>query len=114
MTPTAFVAAHGDPKSWTPTEIEAYENVAGIHHHRVTLTKDAVTLYDIGTNTVSNRVSHREGEADLEFARELGDTLQEYDTTDRHGRPLRVVLQLVREMYGTTDADPGAVYEFAS
>jgi hypothetical protein len=76
--------------------------------HPVTLTKDAVTLYDLHTDQARN-LSLRDGEEDLILARELGDSLREYDTTDRNGRPLRVVLQLPAD-----HEDPAGIYEFAS
>jgi hypothetical protein len=60
----------------------------------ITLTKDAVTLYDIETNTVWRTMSVWEGEQDVAICYELGDTVQEYDTTDRDGNPLRVILQI--------------------
>jgi hypothetical protein len=76
-----------------------------------TLTKDAVTLYDIQTNTVWDRMSHRDAEAELSAGRDAGDVHQEYDTTDRHGRPLRVVLQVYAVSYDD-HPDLGGVYEF--
>ncbi len=59
-----------------------------------TLTKDAVALYDIETRTVWRTMSVRDGEQDVATCYELGDTVQEYDTTDREGTPLRVILQI--------------------
>ncbi|MEV7140755.1 hypothetical protein [Streptomyces tauricus] len=76
-----------------------------------TLTKDAVTLYDIDTRTVWHRMSVRDGERDVRISRDLGDIVQEYATTDRDGRPLRIVLQISTAWeYG--EPDPGGVYEF--
>ncbi|MFC4471482.1 hypothetical protein ACFPH6_44540 [Streptomyces xiangluensis] len=79
----------------------------------VTLTKDAVTLYD--TNTMWGRMSHRYAEGDLAAARDLGDTLQEYDTSDRRGNPLRVVLHIPDPdgMDSQSPNDGGGVYVFA-
>ena len=78
----------------------------------VTLTKTAVTLHDIETNTVWRRMDHSAGEHELALCRSLGDTIQEYETTDRDGNPLRVVLQIdaPREY---AEPDQGGVYEFA-
>jgi hypothetical protein len=77
-----------------------------------TLTKDTVTLYDIETRTIWRRMDHRRGEYELDLCRDLGDTLQEYETTDRHGNPLRVVLQHdAPSEY--RESDQGGVYEFA-
>ncbi|MCI3246327.1 hypothetical protein [Streptomyces spinosisporus] len=77
----------------------------------LTLTKDAVTLYDIQTNTTWEQMSHRDAERDLAACRRLGDTLQEYDTTDRAGNPLRVILQIGANDY-YSGPDMGGVYEF--
>jgi predicted DNA-binding transcriptional regulator YafY len=79
----------------------------------VTLTKTAVTLHDIQTGTVWRRMSHRDGEYEIRLCYGLGDTVQEYDTTDRAGNPLRVVLQFdATGPYAGTDQ--GGIYEFAS
>ena len=78
----------------------------------VTLTKDAVTLYDIEINDVWERMSHAEAQRDLNASSEVGDTVQEYDTTDRDGNPLRVVLQIGSANYDGCP-DMGGVYEFA-
>ena len=77
----------------------------------VRLTKDAVTLHDIETNTVWRRMSVRDGVRDVQFCYELGDTVQEYDTTDRDGNRLRIVFQIdaPREY---AKPDMGGVYEF--
>ena len=79
-----------------------------------TLTKDAVTLYDIQTNSAWSLMSHRDAEADLDFSRELGDTIQEYDTTDRDGNPLRIVYQRAADtgLDSEYSLDTGGVYEF--
>jgi hypothetical protein len=53
-----------------------------------------VTLYDIETNTVWRRMSLHDGEHEITVCRGLDDILQEYDTSDRRGNPLRVVLQI--------------------
>ena len=58
------------------------------------LTKDAVTLYDIETSTVWRTMSARDGEHEVDLCYGLGDTVQEYDTTDRAGNPPRVVFQI--------------------
>jgi len=80
----------------------------------VTLTKDAVTQYDIATNpqaaTVYRTMDVREAEAHVRCAIELGDTISEYGTTDRTGRPLRVVLHICASIDGREDL--GGVYEF--
>lgn len=79
----------------------------------VTLTKTAVTQYDIATNpqgaTNWATMDAREAHAHIRCAHELGDTIQDYATTDRQGRPLRVVLHICT----STDRDDlGGVYEF--
>lgn len=76
--------------------------------HPVMLTKHTMTLYDLTTRRVWNRLTHRQSEADVALARELGDRVQEYTTRDRDGRPLRVVLQAAHDI-----PDTGGVYEFA-
>lgn len=77
----------------------------------ITFTKTAVTVYDIASNTAWSRISHRTAEAELRDARTIGDTLHAYDTTDRRGRPLRVVLHHTQPgPDGHHDA--GGVYEF--
>lgn len=96
------VHAPAGPVVWIPTNEETAV---------ATLTKDAVTLHDINTGTVYRRMDHKRGEYELNLCRGLGDTLQEYDTTDRAGNPLHVVLQIDAPMaYRTPDA--GGVYEF--
>ena len=77
----------------------------------VTLTKTAVTLYDIQINDVWEHMSHRDAERDLAICRDLGDTLQEHNTTDRYGNPLRIVLQIGSANYDGRP-DQGGVYEF--
>jgi hypothetical protein len=75
------------------------------------LTKDAVTLYDIATNTVWDAMSVRDGERDVQDSYEIGDTVQEYETTDRAGNPLRVVFQIdAVRLY--SEPDQGGVYVF--
>ncbi|MFM9635959.1 hypothetical protein [Streptomyces turgidiscabies] len=76
-----------------------------------TLTKTAVTLHDIQTRTVVRRMDHSAGETELALCHGLGDTVQEYDTTDRAGRPLRIVLQ-VNAPREYAEPDQGGVYEF--
>jgi hypothetical protein len=75
------------------------------------LTKDAVTQYDIATNpqgaTIYNTMDTREAEAHIRCALEIGDTIQDYDTADRAGNPLRVVLHICADI-----EDQGGVYEF--
>lgn len=77
----------------------------------ITLTKDAVTLYDIGTNSVWDTMSVRDGERDVAACYEVGDTVQEYETTDRVGNPLRVVFQINAPSY-YSQPDQGGVYVF--
>jgi hypothetical protein len=57
-------------------------------------------------------MSHRDAEGDLDCCREGGDTVQEYNTTDRYGHPLRIVLVIARPLR-PGDVDQGGVYEFA-
>lgn len=82
----------------------------------ITLTKDAVTQYDIATNpqaaTNYRTMDHREADAHVRSAIELGDTIQEYDTTDRAGNPLRVVLHICTDLDDDREPDLGGVYEF--
>ena len=82
----------------------------------VTLTRDTVTLYDIQTQKIWRRMDHRAAETDLAAARDLGDILQEYDTTDRDGNPLRVVLQRAADTGPDSEftLDLGGVYEFTA
>ena len=77
-----------------------------------TLTKDAVTLYDIERNQDWASMSHLEAERDLATCHRLGDTIQEYDTTDRDGNPLRVVLQIAQPNPYSGVEDMGGVYVF--
>jgi hypothetical protein len=78
----------------------------------ITLTKDAVTLYDIETREVWRTMSVRDGEHEVQVCYGLGDTVQEYETTDRDGNPIRVVLQIdAPSKY--RESDQGGVYEFA-
>jgi len=81
----------------------------------ITLTKDAVTQYDIATNpqgaTIYRTMDVREAEAHVRCALELGDTVREYDTTDRSGNPLRVVLHICAPADDDRDPDQGGVYE---
>jgi hypothetical protein len=74
------------------------------------LTKDAVTLYDIETNQIWDQTSHAHAEADLHSARKDGNLVQEHETTDRDGNPLRIALVIENRKYG--DPDMGGVYEF--
>lgn len=77
-----------------------------------TLTKTAVTLHDIETRTVWRTMSVAAGEYEVQLCYSLGDVVQEYDTTDRDGQPLRVVLQIdAPSEYAKPDQ--GGVYEFA-
>lgn len=78
----------------------------------LTLTKDAVTLYDIETDTVWEVMTVAEGESAVRICRELGDTVQEYETIDRDGRRLRVVLQVDAPSEHCA-VDLGGVYVFA-
>jgi hypothetical protein len=77
----------------------------------ITLTKDAVTLYDIEENKTWRQMSARDGEYEVQLCYGLGDTVQEYETTDRHGNPLRVVLQ-VDAPSEYSKPDQGGVYVF--
>ena len=74
--------------------------------------KKDVTLYDIGTSTVWRTMTSSAAEAELAAARRLGDTVQEYDTVDRAGNPLRVALQ-VDATGPYAGADQGGVYEIS-
>jgi hypothetical protein len=78
----------------------------------ITLTKDAVTLYDIGTRKIWATMVHHEAHAHVRCAYELGDTVQEYETTDRDGNPLHVVLHICVTS-PTPNTDMGGVYVFA-
>lgn len=82
----------------------------------VTLTKDAVTQYDIATNpqgtTTYRTMDAREAEAQVRCAVELGDLIQEHDTTDRAGNPLRIVLHICVDLDDDRDPDMGGVYLF--
>ncbi|WP_406444526.1 hypothetical protein OHB14_36665 [Streptomyces sp. NBC_01613] len=76
----------------------------------ITLTKDAVTLYDIETRTPWRTMSVAAGEYEVQLCYGLGDTVQEYETTDRAGNPLRVVFQIdAPREHARPDA--GGVYE---
>jgi hypothetical protein len=75
----------------------------------LTLTKDAVTLYDIETNTTWRTMSVRDGEHEVQLCYGLGDQVQEYETTDRAGTPIRVVLQIDAPS-GDREPDQGGVY----
>lgn len=75
------------------------------------LTKDAVTLYDIQTRTVWRTMSARDAEREVNLCYGLGDTVQEYETVDRAGNPLRIVFQIDAPM-AHRGPDQGAVYEF--
>jgi hypothetical protein len=81
-----------------------------------TLTKTAVTLYDIQSRRVWGVMSHRDAVADLGFARDCGDVLQDYATTDRDGNPLRVVFQRSADTGPDSEyaLDEGGVYEFTA
>lgn len=75
----------------------------------VILTKDAVVLYDIKTNSAWRYTSVRDGEREVQTCYELGDAVQEYETTDRHGNRIRVVLQIdAPSEYA--EPDQGGVY----
>lgn len=75
------------------------------------LTKDAVTLYDIATNTIWDQMSVAHGERDVRACYELGDQVHEYDTTDRAGNPIRIVFQIAAPN-PYSQPDQGGVYEF--
>lgn len=77
------------------------------------LNKTAVTQWDFRTGKVWNLMSHARAELDLKICRRLGDTLQEYDTVDQQGRPLRVVYQIdPTPEYDGAEPDTGRVYVF--
>lgn len=75
-----------------------------------------VILYDIRTGRVCARMDRASAEHDLQIWRELGIPLQEYDTADRQGRPLRVVYQIDPSPPDRAGAarDLGGVYEFTA
>jgi len=62
------------------------------------------------SNDVWDQMSHAQAEGDLWCARQAGDIVQDYDTTDREGNPLRVVL--VVQSLIIDHPDLGGVYEF--
>lgn len=91
----------------------------------VTLVRDGVNVYDLNSKKFVRRYdSHATAERHLEIARELGDTLTEYDTTDRDGNPLRIVFQVEHDLPESNDCysvnaasegiDAGGVWEFTS
>lgn len=72
------------------------------------LTKDAVDLFDTASGQLWEQMSRRQAEGQITMSRELGDTFQEYATTDRDGNPLTVLLQ---DMPSPFDGGPnGPVY----
>ncbi|MFI6251501.1 hypothetical protein [Streptomyces sp. NPDC051016] len=73
--------------------------------------KSIVTQYDIGTRKIWATMGREEAEAHVRCAYELGDTVQEYDTTDLSGNPLRVVLHICVTS-PNPNTDQGGVYEF--
>lgn len=75
----------------------------------VTLTKDAVTLYDIEEHRVWDQMSVRAAEREVAICRDLGDTVQEHETTDRDGNPYRVVLN-INAPSRYCDPDQGGIY----
>lgn len=75
------------------------------------LTKDAVTLHDIASNKVWRTMSHTAGQNEVDLCYSLGDIVQEYETTDRAGNPLRIVFQIDAPMEYRRQ-DQGGVYEF--
>lgn len=76
------------------------------------LTKTAVTLYDIESSRVWRTMSHRDGEHEVRLCYRLGDVVQEYETTDYDGSPIRVVLQIDAPMEHR-EPDQGGVYVFS-
>lgn len=76
-----------------------------------TPTTNTVTQYDIGTRKIWATMTHREANAHVRCAYELGDTVQEYDTTDRAGKPLHVVLHICVTS-PNPNTDQGGVYVF--
>jgi hypothetical protein len=73
-------------------------------------THDTVTQYDIATQDVYRTMTEREGRAHVAAAISLGDIVQDYTTTDRDGRSLRVVLYICQDP--ELQPHEGCVYEF--
>lgn len=89
----------------------------------VTLVKDMVNVYDLNSNKFERWYDRSMAEELLAVARKQGDSLSEYDTTDRDGNPLRIVLQVENGLsewndYYSVNADgerfdAGGVWEFS-
>ncbi|MEU1497289.1 hypothetical protein [Streptomyces sp. NPDC005732] len=71
------------------------------------------TVYDIESNTVLYRLNEIDAQDDLVLHHRRGATIHEYDTTDRNGAPLHVVIT-VDASHPDRVADQGAVYEFTN
>lgn len=74
-------------------------------------TDPTVTVYDVETDTTLYKIPSREALRYLAMYRESGDTQYDYDTTDKDGNPVRVVLTVNAPVPGFT-TDQGAVYVF--
>lgn len=70
------------------------------------------TIYDVESNTVLYRLDEIDAQDDLVLHHRRGATIREYDTTDRNGAPLHVVIA-VDAAHPDRTPDQGAVYEFA-
>lgn len=102
---------HADYADRISDEIDSRNNAPAKTPAMVTLTKDAVTLYDIETHTVWRTMSVRDGEHEVQLCYGLGDVVQEYETTDLTGNPIRVVLQIDAPSEHAKP-DQGGVYVF--
>ncbi|WP_406170292.1 hypothetical protein OIE52_39215 [Streptomyces canus] len=69
------------------------------------------TVYDIESNTVLYRLDEIDAQDDLVLHHRRGATIHEYDTTDRNGTPLHIVIT-VDAPHPDRTPDQGAVYEF--
>lgn len=98
----------------TSTALDAHQLDTGHEMDQPDHPLRTVTQYDIATNpqatTTYRTMDVREADANIRCARELGDTIREYVTTDRAGRPLRIVLHICTSIDGREDL--GGVYEF--
>ncbi|MFJ4925303.1 hypothetical protein [Streptomyces sp. NPDC088736] len=78
----------------------------------MTVTQElTATVYDIESDTVLYRLNEIDAQDDLVLHHRRGATIHEYDTTDRNGAPLHVVIT-VDAPHPDRVADQGAVYEF--
>lgn len=69
------------------------------------------TVYDIESNTAPYHLNEIDAQDDLVLHHRRGATIHEYDTTDRNGTPLHVVVAIGAPRPDFTP-DQGAVYEF--